>query len=450
MTKVDLEAKWGKYCDTNKLVDDTMALLTKYHHRNTEHGVCKMLDTYFTNKSDLIEMFKKSEHYVGDMRIVIDVELDRDIDANETYTFCTRFCDKVGAKDIFIKYVDEDGKQLKDYLKTGISGFKATDLYEESVRNALSQLSANRDKFNMNGETKESRLAFNKFYYFINKFGEHPRSTLGANMISYVKENRIDVSLAEGMKTSRAFNKVCTHYGVNNLPEYNKLFAQYADMVSDLKRKLKFFISLNPLDYLTMSFGRSWASCHTIDQRNERHMPNDYSGAYCGGTVSYMLDKTSIITYVYDHIPTDVEEGKIYRNMFHYSNGMLIQGRIYPQGNDGATDLYQTFRTFVHKEISDMLGVSNVWVKKNNMNYTYRTCGCHYKDYANFSSCNATYLKAVDDATDVVIDIGHDRVCPDCGKTINGTAPNRLTHSTCPSANTSHTTTLEASFDWFF
>ncbi len=63
MNKADLKAKWAAYCDTDKLVDDAMNLLTKYGHKNTEHGICVLLDTYFTNKKSLMDMFKESVHY---------------------------------------------------------------------------------------------------------------------------------------------------------------------------------------------------------------------------------------------------------------------------------------------------------------------------------------------------------------------------------------------------
>ena len=452
MTKAELKTKWGKYCDTDKLVDTTMALLTKYHHKNTEHGVCKMLDTYFTNKSPLIDMFKKSEHYLGDMRIVLDVEISRDPSCEDVRKFCVDFPDDVNAESAIIKFQDEEGKGLNDYLKTGIVRLKASDLIPGDIRNQLSQLTTNRNQFNLNGETKASRENYRYFASLMGKFSYNPNVSLGKDIVEYVKQHKINIPLTQDMKTSRAFNRVCANYGVDQLPDYNKLFAKYSDMVSGLKRKLKFFISLNPLDYLTMSFGNSWASCHTIDKRNERHMPNDYSGAYCGGTLSYMLDKTSIITFVHDHIPTSIEDGKIYRNMFHYSDGLLIQGRIYPQGNDGATDLYKEFREIVHAEFASLLELkSNTWVKKNNMSNNYLTCGVHYADYVHFSACNATYPKEMSNAANNVVEIGHERICPHCGTNIgNGCAYNILTHSTCPVINVNTTTSsgTNMNFDW--
>lgn len=448
MTKAELKTKWGKYCDTDKLVDTTMALLTKYHHKNTEYGVCKMLDTYFTNKSPLIDMFEKSEHYAGDMRIVLDVEISRDPQGEEVRSFCVGFPDNVNAKSAIIKFQDEDGKGLNDYLKTGITSLKASDLVPGDIRNQLSQLTENKNKFNLNGETKDSRENYQHFANLMYKFSYNPGALLGGDVVEYVKQNKINITMTKDMKTGRAFNRVCANYGVDQLPDYNKLFARYSDMVSGLKRKLKFFVSLNPLDYLTMSFGNSWASCQTIDKMNERCMPNNYSGAYCGGTLSYMLDKTSIITFVHDHIPTSIEEGKIYRNMFHYSDGLLIQGRIYPQGNDGATDLYKEFREIVHAEFASLLKLkSNTWVKKNNMDSNYSTCGVHYRDYFHFSACNATYPKEMSSASDNVIEIGHVRICPKCGTSIsNGYAHSVLTHDTCPVVHVAAGTPLD--FDW--
>ena len=64
MNKSELKTMWGKYVDTDKLVDDIMTLLTTYNHRNSEHGVCTMLHTFFTNKEPLIQKFISSLLYL--------------------------------------------------------------------------------------------------------------------------------------------------------------------------------------------------------------------------------------------------------------------------------------------------------------------------------------------------------------------------------------------------
>ena len=87
MNKADLKKKWSKYCDTDQLVDDMRNLLNNYNHRNSIHGVCTLLDTYFEQKAPMIEMFMKSKHYIGNMRISLEKEFERQLNSNAIYNF---------------------------------------------------------------------------------------------------------------------------------------------------------------------------------------------------------------------------------------------------------------------------------------------------------------------------------------------------------------------------
>ena len=434
MLKETLKQDFGCYCDTDKLVDDVIALLTKYHYKCTEAGVCRMLHEYFFNKKKLIDLFMKSDCYIGDMRICLNVELERRNNADEIYAFCRRFAKNVEAKPLFIKYVDEYGKTLSDYMRTGIRKLKARTLYHSDIAERLVVNSEHKNNFLNDGSTVKSNDEFSKFCDIIRGFQYYTAPALSEEVVSYLQRYKMNATFTNGMKTSRAFNRVCACYGVDKLERYNKLFAQYADMVSGLKRNVCFYISLNPLDYLTMSFGNSWSSCHTIDKRNERGMPNSYQGMHAGGVMSYMLDETSIITFVHNHAMKDYEEGKVYRNMFHYHGGTLIQGRIYPQGNDGSTDLYKEFRRIVQKEFTKLLELDeDDWIR--------RTCDCdnntssrgvHYCDYLNFSECNVSYPREMPASADHVVKIGHTRICPNCGDYIDDCDDSgMLTHYDC-------------------
>lgn len=434
MFKAELKERWGMYCDTDKLVADMMMLLTKYHHDCTEHGVCKILDTYFTNKKDLIDMFQTSENYIGNMRICVDVEMERNTSAEDIRYFCEIFPNSVGAKDVFYKYVDENGKTLQDYSRVGVKKFKARLLCYGNLGTALVDNARYRSNFMSNGVTVKSSNEYDEFWSMIYGFRHSHGARLSSATVDVLTQYKINGRFTVGMKTSRAFNRVCNIYGVDKLPAYNKMFAEYADMVSDLKRKLKFYISVNPLDYLTMSFGKSWSSCHTIDKNNERGMPNSYSGMHCGGTMSYMLDGTSIITYVHTHATEDHEEGKLYRNMFHFDNGTLIQGRVYPQANDGATDLYKTFRRFVQIEFTKLLNLNeDDWIRRsvscceNVVSY-----GVHYRDYEHFSGCNTSYPREMPNAASNVVVVGHSRICPWCGYEVSDSEDGGyLNHADC-------------------
>ncbi len=419
MNKTELKELWGKYTDTDKLVDDIMELLTQYSHRNSEHGVCVMLNKYFSNKSSLIELFQKSEHYTGNMRIVMEKEFERENSASDILQLCNNFCTRLGAKGFMLKKQDENGKTMNDYLKTGVARFNASQLKDEEFAAQFKTTQDGLTSFAFDGYTIASKAKFDQFYRLINCFKRITTPTISASNIATILDVKSDLKLAAGMKTSRAFNRICTDFGVTSLPSYNKMFAEYSDAVSGLCRKLTYVISVNPYDYLTMSFGKSWASCHTIDKHNRRGMPNSYSGMYCGGTLSYMLDSTSIITYVVDKGEDIQTSGKIYRNMFHYGNNILIQSRVYPQGNDGATDLYKKFRDFVQTEFAAMLGLEkNMWTIKPGTSACgdfVTTEGRHYPDYRYVGACNVTYPSERKGDTHRIT-VGHSGICPYCGE----------------------------------
>ena len=435
MNKSQLKAKWGHYVDTDKMVDNIITLLTTYNHSNSEHGVCTMLDTFFTNKESLIKKFISSPNYIGDLRIGLRREFARDNNARDISDFCDRFGSKVGARDIIYTHTDEHGKKMEDYIFTGVKSVCAKNLHSASFRRQLQDSRVGMKKFTENGYTIKSINDAQDFHNIIRgTFSHITRSSLNDRDISDICSHNSSLRLAKGLKTSRAFNRVCEAYGITKASNYNKLFAQYADLVSDFKRELDVYISLNPYDYLTMSFGNSWASCHTIDKQNVRDMPSFYSGGYCGGTLSYMLDGVSIITFAVDKNGDVQNDGKIYRNMFHFGNNMLVQSRVYPQSNDGGTDLYATFRDIVQEEFALMLGLTNKWCHlgyRQECVNRITSHGVHYPDYRNISDCNIScpeeLLTTIND--DSGISVGHIGVCAYCGKPID--VSNRVSHDAC-------------------
>lgn len=428
MNKNDIKTKWGQYIDTDQLVDDMMALLTKYNHANTEHGVCCILDRFFTNKESLIKLLQKSDHYTGDLRIVLDEQIERRSCSNDINRWISAFPRVVKARDRIMKKTDANGKTMNDYLKVGKQKISVADLESEELAAALSTRSKALSEFTWEGFTVASETEYNNFISAIESFRYVTNSIMPDDIVESLEEYKIH----KGTKTSRAFNKICHKFEIDNEPEYNKEFAKYADMVSGLKRDIKFFVSVNPLDYLTMSFGVNWASCHTIDKQNIRRIDNSYSGGYCGGTMSYMLDTTSIITYVHDTMPENHETGKVYRNMFHFGgDGVLLQSRIYPQGNDGSTDLYKEFRVIVQKEIAKVLELdSNNWIRRNSVT-NVNTAGCHYPDYKYNAECNISYPAERPQCKTQTITVGSHRICPRCGESADNVGTDRLAHYTC-------------------
>lgn len=431
MTKAELKTKWGAYTDTDKLVDDIMALLTAYSHRNTEHGVCTMLDTYFTNKEPLIRLLKEVDGFDDNLRLVITKDFDRVIDIRNLRSAISRIRDAVLHDKTIISKFDKDGKQFTDYLKTNIKRFNISQLENGELLAALQSVEERLTSFNSNGYTKESINRESEWANATYIFDGITSSSLSEEKAKEICEAAKSKKYAAGLKTSRAFNRLCEQYGATAHAKYNKMFAEYADMVADGTRKLDFVVSLNPYDYLTMSFGINWASCHTIDKNNIRNMPGHYSGQYCGGTLSYLLDSSSIITYVVAEGADPQTSGKIYRNMFHYENEVLVQGRVYPQGNDGVTDLYSKFRGYMHDVLNDAIKPANAtWqslVTGDCGRYTASN-GAHYTDYVMYGNCNVTCLTDTTN-TNKVVHIGHYGICLVCGDTF--TSSGNLSHSGC-------------------
>ena len=205
---------------------------------------------------------------------------------------------------------------------------------------------------------------------------------------------------------------------------WNYYFSAYADGINPIKVKRYTFISVNPLDYLTMSFGNGWSSCHTIDHNNNRsnNGGHTYQGCYQSGTLSYMLDGSSIVMYTTKDdidVTRPWEADKINRCMFHLGEEKFVQGRTYPDGRDNENDeeavtIASSFRNIFQRVISECWDSSNLWViKRNNNDYTM-SYGTHYRDYLCYSDTCTSLLKGSTNTT--AVRIGHNPICPVCGE----------------------------------
>ena len=261
---------------------------------------------------------------------------------------------------------------------------------------------------------------------FINEVSSNPHMFTTKDEIEHLNQltESLDLRIVAGQKFSRIINKLCTKVGIDKVEGYQQKFAKFGDDINELSIKRHTIISINPIDYLTMSFGNSWASCHTIDKLNDRNCPNSYSGQWSGGTLSYMLDGSTVVFYTVDkaYEGTDFElQNKVNRCMFNLGEDKLIQGRVYPQSNDGDQTIYNEVRAIMQKTVSEMFNVNNLWILKQGTSacsdVTYSQ-GAHYRDYLHYSNCNVSYLKPDSgyEKNPKKIVIGHKGICPTCGE----------------------------------
>lgn len=363
------------------LLADMKSLLYIYDYQCSDEALNKIIDVWATNKAELISAFKKHANYIpGKFMIAFDHDFSREIDTEEIVRF-------------------------KQWILSYDTAMAVREFMPKDMRNHVVDYGIKLPS---------------KIYSFIHSLPNCTEQYIGDEIVSRLNEICPSIHAHKGQKMSRVVNKLLGYIGYDKLPVYNSIFAKYADALNPLKIKRHTILSVNPLDYLTMSFGNSWASCHTIDKENKRNMPNSYEGMYSSGTVSYMLDSPSMVFYTVDASYNGNDfwnEPKINRQMFHWGEEKLIQGRLYPQDNDGKNSAYTPYREIVQSIMSELFDFPNIWTLSrgtgSSAKYTISE-GTHYRDYECYDNCTLSRPKGSEN--EECITIGHSPICIKCGE----------------------------------
>ena len=225
--------------------------------------------------------------------------------------------------------------------------------------------------------------------------------------------NRIfpDIRVHVGQKSSRIANKLLSKFGFDKAPDYNKLFAKLADSMNPFDVERITVLSANIIDFLLMSNGNSWRSCHTILSGG----PDNYGGCYMGGTLSYANDSESLIFYTVDKDYQGTDycfEPKINRQVFFWDYPVLVQERLYPQCNDNTEQgrtLVKQYRTVVEDIMATCLEAPNLWVKeiRNRANINNRPDTFMYEDWSAFPNY-IVHIKKETAVSDSEVEEGED------------------------------------------
>lgn len=430
------------------LYTEITGLLTEYDYHPSATGVNRIIDEWIKNKGWLVNLFKQHPNYNGKYQIAFSTDFtrtaNRSVISNFAYwleevaSYTLRTERKIGA--FSYKEICEVRERLA-YIYEYMLRMKRNNYYplangktSEEIALEKKEWDKRQDAYHLAELRGEIKICSN-VSYDTQSWNYSKQLKVFAGNLRYNVDHIATQEFADmvnscfpeakavaGQKVSRIVNKVCTITGVSKLTDYNREFAKYSDGLNPLTIKRHTILSCHPVDYFTMSFGNSWASCHTIDKHNKRGMPDSFSGCYSSGTLSYMLDPSSFVFYTVDKDYNGDQfelQDKVNRNMFHIGEDKLIQARVYPQATDGETGIYRQFREVVQKVIADCLGVPNLW---KNVKGSSECCdviytkGTHYTDYSNFDDCNVSYLK---DETETInrkeITVGHRPICPCCG-----------------------------------
>ena len=355
--------------EIKKAIDNEM--LTELGERNytkQRYAIERIIERNFEAKKDLEELLSKHPNWISEKRMIqFDTDLEREIDVWGVNNFAEWLYDK-----LHIRWNDYT-KEYKIYM---------------FIR------SLNVQFFNQMNDAKA-------------KLDE----------INALNEN---YKLRTNMKCSKAIGKICREEGWDQLEGFNQRYASFCDCLNPLKITRHTLISINPLDYLLMSHGNSWNSCHDIGTSGD-------SGCYSSGTISYMLDEHSFVFYTVDasYNGNKIElQPKIQRQMFGYNDEVLVQLRLYPQSNDcGAKAVYDSIRAIVQKVVADCLDKPNMWIKStSDVEDVVRagygaTCYPDWEDGNPGSShCSVSTLKDREDGKENrKIVFGATPICISCG-----------------------------------
>ena len=425
-----------------ELVGEMRDLLDEYDYSYSDSAIDKIIDNWFEAKEPIIRILSKHSNWNADkFQVQFNHTFNRVLDNKtrkkffvwiEIHSLLNKILQPFKINGRTLSQVEDEYYALEIKQPICRNGYAiGVEKYLAAIEKQI-KLKAEYSVFDGRRYTEESEEKFRKAreIFDILKY-ECTEQYISQEVADRLNKFDSELRVHRGHKTTKIVGKFCRMYGIDKAEDYGREYAKYCDAMNPLQVERHTILSVNPIDYLTMSFGNTWASCHTIDKENLRQRGGrSYHGCYSSGTMSYMLDETSMVFYTVD---ADYNgnyfelQDKISRNMFHFGEEKLIQGRVYPfdQTDDNhscGNEIYKPYREIVQKIFADCLGVPNLWYNKKGTDecdkVTYHT-GTHYKDVLHYGNCNVSYLRKTPDDIDFntsCVHIGTRPVCINCGR----------------------------------
>ena len=420
----------------------------------TTEGVKEIKRVWEKNKKDLFDHFRIHPNWNEDAKAIIfkEVEYERAFNINAVKSF-NRWAKiemekMLGEFDLEDKYEDLNSKKREleyaidvvgrkhiKHIPLLINGEPAIYVLKEMLKEISKEYedmqNNTMDIWGLRVEN-EKAIKFKEALRALRECEVADSNITTKELADKVNGHIPEIKAVEGQKLSRIIQKICKTVDLDKVVKinnyetytrddgYNREYAMLCNEINPVYYKRITVISLNPIDYWSMSHGKNWHSCHYVG--------NGDDGCYSSGTESYMLDDCSVIYYVIDE-KYDGEDyclqKKINRCVFCIGeNGnAILECRVYPDDRDGGdASLSRQFRDVMSLVVSQIYNVNNYWnIKKGSSACKEVTedFGTHYRDYWEYESgvimTNASYNKPV------LIQVGHDPICPYCGEEHNET-----------------------------
>ena len=321
----------------------------------SKDGIRKNVTEWLTNKSKLINILRKHPLWNEEAKAVVYLNTEHRMpsyeDSKKAFDNLTANC----GYDSYTAENDYPWLDVRKFFETmSLEDWKT--MIEESDINDYEYVPKN----SING-----MALFISIFKTI--FHCNPMNTISERVANCINRIFPDMRVHTGQKSSRVVNKLLCKFNFDKSPNYNREFAKLADSMNPFDVKRISVLSVNIIDFLLMSNGNSWSSCHTIVNNSG----SNYGGCYMGGTLSYANDGESMIFYTLDSSYEGTDwcfEPKINRQVFFWDYPVLVQERLYPQCNDNTEqgkELVKQYRTIVEDIFATCLEAPNLWVKEN-------------------------------------------------------------------------------------
>lgn len=256
---------------------------------------------------------------------------------------------------------------------------------------------------------------------FISEYRE-PKYILANTFVSSIRlsessNNYLDrdyfllgTKFAKGMRVSRCFRQLLPGKEVS---DYQTKFSMF---IQKFKVHGRAVVSIDPMDYLTMSVNNSgWRSCHIIT-----------NGIHKAGCVSYMIDPSTAIAYTTDKVITADRKypglsysNKIWRQCVHIGENFALQARQYPGLNPSNRN---AVGALLAEMFNNFYNTDSFKHEEKNQDDIYRyqrdNDGNAYNDIACGSFGDGGGLISSDSESDlsIKININAPAICARCGK----------------------------------
>lgn len=379
----------------NAQVDDIIDCLKTFEVDGyvARPGVEVNLDANLKNKKNLEALFSKHPNWDPEARAIVFTRTEH------------RGVDKEGALQVL--------SQIVRLMSNNTDGFTVDAMPWGRMRRAIMYT----DGVALTQEAKESYFDYQRAPDVLKNAAPGTKFTRLVRKLAKEQVDESDGTIFDGTKLTSDESD----------DTFEKLYAKFADYMSELDIEKVTVLSINYTDFLTMSNGNSWMTCHYINSHGIFHSSDDgsYRGMYKQGCLSYANDDVSFIFYTLDKKATKPywKVPKINRVCMQYRNGVLVCGKCYPNNEPAKRAAY---RQVAETIISECEGWANSWTFSENIErihgfVAFDVGHANYEDYQ-FEQQHPSIAINKGHATfdiDDAMEIGHDAYCLCCGEVLD-------------------------------